>query len=104
MNTLTTIIASHGSTLATGALAGTFVGIAYFAGLSMSIRHALNSSARTSLLAVSAIFRIALMLLCGWLLAVNLGVWAVCGYGAAFLLVRTVTLFHVRLMLARESS
>lgn len=103
MNTLTTLLASHGSTLAIGALAGTVVGIAYFTGLSMSITYALSSSARNSLLAASAIVRIALMLLSGWLLAVKLGAWAACAYGAAFLLVRTVMLFRCRLLLARES-
>jgi len=102
MNELTELIASQGSSLATGALAGTLVGIVYFAGLSMSIRYALASSARTSLLALSALVRIALMLLVGWLLAVHVGAWAVGAYGAAFLLVRTVAIFHTRLQLARE--
>lgn len=104
MNTLTHLIAGHGNVLAIGAVAGTVAGIAYFAGLSISIRQAMSSSARTSLLAVSALIRIALLLLTGWLLAVNFGAGAVVGYGAAFMLVRTVALFRCRLLLARERS
>jgi len=102
MNTLIDLVASQGSSLASGAAAGTLVGIAYFAGLSMSIRHALTSSSRTSMLALSALLRIALLLLGGWLLAVQVGAWAATAYGAAFLLVRTVAILRTRQQLARE--
>lgn len=102
MNTLATMITANGGPLMMGLLAGTLVSTAYFAGLSLSIERALLSPTRSFWLAGSAVFRIASLLLLGWLVAEQLGPVAALGYALAFLMVRMVMIHRARKLIARE--
>ncbi len=70
-----------------GLLAGTGAGALYFAGLAWGIRLAMRRGRTMSVLLPSAAIRIALLLAAGWATA-QLGLAALVGFGAAFLLLR----------------
>ncbi len=75
------------TSFALGLLAGTAAGALYFAGLAWGVRLALRRARGASILLLSAAVRIALLLAAGWGIA-QLGVAALVGFAAAFLILR----------------
>ncbi len=72
---------------ALGLMAGTGAGALYFAGLAWGVRLALQRRRAGSILLASSAIRIALLLAAGWGIA-QLGVAALVGFAAAFMIVR----------------
>lgn len=75
---------------ALGTLAGVVAGALYFAGLAFGLRLALRGSRPMVVLALSALLRIAALLMVGWLTARVGGIVAVAGFALAFLATRLV--------------
>lgn len=78
------------SALGLGFAAGVVMSTLFFAGLAVGTRHALRGQRAISVLALSAVVRIALFLGIGWIVVTQAGPWAFAGYGIAFLLTRRI--------------
>lgn len=73
-----------------GLAAGAVMGAVFFLGLALGMRLALRSRNTIGLLSLSAVLRIAALLLAGWLIVAHGGPWAFAGYGLAFLAARFI--------------
>ena len=82
--------------VALGFASGAGAATVFFAGLGWGMRMALRATYPAGLLALSAALRILTLLGAGWLVNSYGGLWALAGYAAAFIAVRTVTLAVVR--------
>lgn len=69
----------------------------FFAGLGLGMRLALRAPHPLPFLVLSAAIRMGVLLGLGWLVATQGGAWALAGYAAAFMLVRTAVTFIARL-------
>ncbi len=96
MSTIATLMEANGRFMVAGALTGTVTGIAYFVGLALTIKRALNSSPVFAVLIVSALIRISALLFIGWLVANSFGLWAALCYAATFVVVRQIAVRATR--------
>jgi len=96
MSTIATFIDVNGRFMIAGALTGAITGIAYFAGLALTIKRALSSAPVFAFLMVSALVRISVLLFIGWLVANSFGPWAVLCYTATFVVVRQIAVKTTR--------
>lgn len=87
--------------LAVGMAFGVVAGILFFAGLGLGVRIALKSARPGPILLVSAVLRISLLLLSGWVVA-QWGLWSAVGFGVAFLAARYAIVMWVRVPIGLE--
>jgi len=67
-----------------GLCVGTVMGVLFFAGLAFGMRFAMRTQCPIRLLALSAGLRITGLLVTGWFIVVQGGLWTALGYGVAF--------------------